>query len=512
MMSKGRTLNDLSQLPSLFTPQEKEKPFAQQLAEVAARPEPVPDIRDAILDLMDNYRGWTIGDVVERLKSHPEAYLVPTLMSKLAIEGRFDLTRNGTSKINIYTLKKKVIDMAQVNHALKASRWTDRDPVGVRKAPDPKAVIRLEEGMDVSIWKVMADYRGRTASEIRQILAEYRFNSHALDRRLESLIKSNRWFDRKIKPSGTLYTLRRDFPMPAIPNTPMNAAVKLQVPAFDLGKAVQDRASEPVMGIDQTVANLYAPKSAASSTNEDITTMTQTPILAQVPAAPAAVTFPPMAADDHLTTLIWKICADYKPYLIGDITTLVQAVRPSQSVGSISHQLLRLRELGWFDLEQRPIQKRGFIHTLRRNIAMPVLKQGSLHGHAGNGGKTKKTVEQPQRPVASHQNAAVDAIRAMASSHFAPVEPLLKITPLTADAEAPLVDLNIRIRGIPFSFEECHQLVRELKSAGFTGATGLAKISLIQQSVTIKGYTFSADSLNQIVDILRGAGFVGNCN
>jgi len=155
-MTKSRKVNDLTQLPELFVEPESEPElgFGLMLEEEQNKPEPVQDIHDAVLGLMYNYRGWTVHDVQLRLPDHPECYLVPTIMAKYAADGRLEAVR-GANGILTFTLKKKILDTTITAHRAKR---VHREP-NVRLAPDPKGVIRPEEGLDIGIWKVMSDYK-----------------------------------------------------------------------------------------------------------------------------------------------------------------------------------------------------------------------------------------------------------------------------------------------------------------------------------------------------------------
>lgn len=464
MMAKGRTLKDLTQLPHLFTPQVVEQPFVVQLAEHNSKPAPVVDISDAIIDLMRNYRGWTVGDVARCLAKHPESYLVPTLMNKFAIEGKFEIMQSA-GNANTYTLKKERI--AATISLAPQKPFVFREEQGVRQTPDPKAVIRLEEGMDVSIWKVMADFKPRTAKDIRQILIEYRFDAKQLDRRIDSLIRSNRWFERTHKPAGTLYLLKKGLTMPAIPNTPLNNERQSELAGIKTNLTVPEEyvtapeIAEVIALIDQTVQ-------ADRATVDHSATM---------------------SADDHLNTLIWKAMADHLPYKSEDVAALVQAIRPTQSLKSVANRLSALGIEGWFVIDR--VGKTN-TWTLKEGIACPDLKIDSLRNR-----KSTPAAAVPAEPTQTHQEAIEMNKPA-----------LVQVTPIAPVAAAPLLDLTVRIKGQEFTLGECRQLVDELRKLGYGTQAQRVKNGLVEQTVTIKGVEFKQDELDTIVKGLVSEGLV----
>lgn len=476
MMSKGRTLKDLSQIGNLFGPKVAEQPFAVQLAEAFARPAPVMDISDAIIDLMKNYRGWTVGDVSRCLATHPDSYLIPTLMNKFATEGKFEIMQI-TGNANTYTLKKErtMISLAP------QKAFVLREEQGVRKAPDERAVIRVEEGMDVSIWKVMSDFKPRTAKDIRAILVEYKFDARQLDRRIDSLIRSNRWFEREHKRSGTVYTLKKGTAMPAIPNTPLNNANQ-----SELAK----------LRTNLTVTH-----------NEPETTETMMPAAQAIPAIDAVIATAKadyvIQPDDSLPVAIWKAMSDHQPYRSADVFVLLQSVQPGVKEQSVYARLSAMyaRDM-LIRVEDPAANGRGYIYTLKEDVAMPTGRK-PVFVPVPRGPMKPKTAASAAPAV---QEQAVQSQPAAIQEEIPMTKPALVQVNNTPVEKVELLDLTVGIKGERFTIAECRQLVDELKKLNYGTGAARAQNSLIERTITIKGIQFSEAELDQIVKGLVAEG------
>jgi hypothetical protein len=491
-MSKGRTLKDLGSLPNLFTPSEPAVPFAQALAEHDAQPEPVEDIDNCIVDLMRNYRGWTVGDVQRCLKGHPDVDLVPSLMNKFAFEGKFEIMIT-PARPNNYTLKKQPL----TGTIAKPGKWVQREEVGVRQAPDPKGVIRLEDGIDVGIWKVMSDGKFRTKNEICAILSEYKFDRIQLNRRVDSFINSRNYFDRRTAGAkGMGYALKKHMPMPSTLNVLEQA--RPDVPS-ELTQITGNLSDQFMPSTKTAIAQIDEVIATARVAQQEHKVVHAAAVVA--PVKPVVVV-PVIELTDTMAQAAWKAISDHKPYRSAEVFMLLQTVFPDIKEQSLYARLSQMYSEGLLmrtpDLDSK---SRGFIYTLKEGVPMPKSRP--------IGPKSQKA----EAPVAeTHQEPAQQELPvAQAQEPITPAAPQENIemnkpslvtvrTAAPAAPAAPLLDLNVRIKGEVFSLEECRQLTEELQKLGFGQNKHRPKTSLVEQSVLIKGVEFTADELDQIVN------------
>jgi hypothetical protein len=468
-MAKGYKVKDLNQLPSLFSAAKVEDPFVTQLAADFGKPDPLMDIRDCVVDLMSNYRGWTINDVLMRLKDHPDAKMVAVVMSKYAADGHFTVVR-AASGILTYTMKKKIMD---TTITAKNAKWVQREP-NARIAPDPKGVIRPEEGLDVGIWKVMSDGRARTPFEIRKILAEYKFDSRITDKRLDTLIRTNRWFDRRNqKGSGVAYSLRKDFPMPSL---------------LTSTESISSQSVQPQAEFKEVD---FFPKVETSMPNAQIAPAVAAPVFVDHSAS--------MSKEDSVLVLIWKAMSDRKSYKSSEVAALVQAIRPEQPTLRIQNLMSTMKGKGWF-YTAPGLNKGGLsvnVWTLRPEITDPTAYTTS---------PAKPGVTTATTPTVTQAAPAVKPVTTV--EEIAMTTSLVQVKVNKAPEAAPLLDLTVRVKGQSFTLAECRQLVHELRNLGYGKTVPPAQSSLVSRSITIKNIEFSESELETIVKALAAEGLV----
>lgn len=541
-MSKSRATKDLREIQHLFTPAVKEASFAAQLAAAESAPPPVEDIDVAILALMTNYRGWTVGDVQRCLVKHPDADQIPALMNKFTNEGRFDIM-HVTGRPNAYTLKRKPLETI-TSARNKAAPFKLADPVGTRQAPDPKGVIVLEEGLDVAIWKIMSDNKARSKNEICMMLAEYKFDRVIINRRVDTMINSRNYFDRRDGGHGGMrYSMKKHVPMPK----PQNAVDDAPAEFAKVRENFTEVKKADTIGAYQGGQASFSPRSSHERDMGSVFT-TMRAVIELEHTAPAdgaalvaqeeasaqlaeyntksaldyAVT---MAEDDHLNTLIWKAMSDHKPYKSEEVAILVQAVRPTQSTKSIANRLSLLGIEGWFE-----IVKTGKANTwtLKESTPNPNLKINDLAEARMANARAARAEEpavsqQQELPVDTNQAAEVVAevaapvadvtpeitpIETQEENEMSKAASLVQVVAKNAPIAAPLIELAIPIKGQKFTFAECRQLVDELRALGYGRDGGAVSVlSLVNQQVTIKGVVFEKDELDNIVKALVVEGF-----
>jgi predicted transcriptional regulator len=531
-MGKGRMVKDLSNIDTLFGKQEPEGNFAEELARHNNTPPPAMDIEQAVLELMANYRGWTVGDVQNRLKLHPDAATIPALMNKFSNAGKFDIMAT-TGRASMYTLKRNPVETI-TSARNKAAPFKLRDPEGTRQAADPMGTILVEEGVDVAIWKVMADFKPRTIADIRGILAEYRFDRKQVDRRLDTLIRNNRWFDRTGRGgSETMYVLKKHMPMPALPNSEPSYVANFnardnapttetpEVPTFSghMGYSAGEM-DRNVAAVEQAV------RAEADDKTEDVAP--QTAAEPELPAISYIIT-----PDDSNAQAIWKAIHDHNWYTTPDIQTLVTAGNPNLNAKSVATLLSKLHTDGL--LERKPVEgKYYFNYRLKEGVPMPADNRLQHRVPKATQEALKEAVapkapEQSELPVETEQQAApaVEAQQAPVQEPAAQVaaqsnqseeneamanaatKPLIEVVKNEAPAEnVELIVMAIPLKGELFTFDELRQLVQELQALGYGRTNGAAQqLSIVSQTVRLKGIEFQKDELDTIVKKLVAEGF-----
>jgi predicted transcriptional regulator len=541
-MSKGRSLKDLRNIHQLFGKQEQEGSFSEQLAaqEAATLVETFEDVEDCIINLMRNYRGWTAGEVHRALAKHPDAATIPALMNKFAHEGKFDIM--ASNRVSVYTLKRKPLETITSARSKAAAPFVLRDPEGTRKAADPMGVILVEDGVDVGIWKVMADFKPRTVYEIRAILNEYRFDRKQVDRRLDTLIRNNRWFDRSKRGGGdVVYTLKKHLPMPLVANgDPMlpaafsgvkenlsEAAIKKLVPtAVDFSGHMAHSAGEMdrnVQAIAQAIEQERAEEKQEDAVH-DAAAAEPEPVV-EMPAADYTI-----LADDSNAQAIWKAIHDHSWYTTPDIQLLVQVGKPDINVKAVATLLTKLWQDGM--LERQPVEGKAYFnyrlvegkpmpadnrlqHRLpkeQREAVSKIGKQSELPIEAAKAESAAPVVQEApaQEPAAivvqSQDNSINSQETDMTKATQAGAAPLVKINPTPAAPAVALLDTNIHIKGVAFTLLEADQLVDELVALGYS-STKVRALTMVNQTVEIKGTTFTMRELVELTDGLLKAGF-----
>lgn len=494
-MSKGRTLKDLGSLPNLFAPVEPVVPFAQALAEHDAQPEPVEDIDNCIVDLMRNYRAWTVGDVQRCLKSHPDVDLVPSLMNKFAYDGKFEVMIT-PARPNTYTLKKQPI----VGTIGKPGKWIQREEVGVRQAPDPKGVIRLEDGIDVGIWKVMSDGKYRTKNEICAILSEYKFDRIQLNRRVDSFINSRNYFDRRTAGAkGMGYALKKHMPMPS---------------TLNVFEQLRPEVSSELTRINGNLSDQFYPSTITAIAQIDDVIITDRINEKENEVAHAAaaavhvepvIVAPVIETTDTMAQAVWKAISDCKPYRSAEVFMLLQTVFPDIKEQSLYARLSQMYGEGLLTRIPDPESKsRGFIYTLKEGVPMPKSRTIGPKSQKAEAPEAEPQQEPAQQelPVAQDQEPQDSITPAAPQENIEMSKPSLVTVRTVAPeiAAAKLLDLTVRIKGEIFTLEECRQLTEELQKLGFGQNKHRPKTSLVEQAVMIKGVEFTADELDQIVN------------
>jgi len=279
-----------------------------------------------IFKVMQNHAGYTIPELTELLAgyaSSPE--MIQSTAMALYNKGFFCVTARG-----VYTLKqgKTLMDLQIKSSGPRVHRMVDTTPV-----IDPKGVIKLSEGVDISIWKALADYKARTCVEVAEILEVFGFDRAEIKGRLVTLYKRH-WLDRHTRHQAVYYTLKKHIPMPE----PELKLYKKYIP--DMDKPIDP---EEIPSIQET--------------------MMPEPTTSLLPVAAAIL------PDDPIIVKIWKLMSDYLPHSSADITS-----HPSLSdstKANLQKRISRLTNDGWFTRSAGG-DRGSYYYTLRADVPMPV--------------------------------------------------------------------------------------------------------------------------------------------
>lgn len=504
--AKHERVNSLTRLPDLLKQSKEVKALFSPVepSAVGRCPHPIKvasmyasahgiedDLATCIWKVMSDFRQRTASEIFEVLRdTDVELATVQTLLNNMSNAGMFIRTKlpNPTSTTFVYLLKKG-IEMTKIDRAPKTAAPKYQAPE-VLAAPNPIGTIIASEGLDVCIWKVMADRKTRTVEDIGLLLAEFGINRVSAKDRVIILFRRG-WFDKSGSGKKTSYTLKKNILMPTI---------KKEV-------ATPTKTAEPTKAVHRTPM-----------------TVTRAPAKAVYPA-PA----PTLSAEDRLNTSIWKVTSDHKPYTVADLALLLGeiGIKPT----TVSSMLSKLHlEKGWFDRTgNRAI---GFSYTLKRTIKCPVNEKpynmqqrqvasstppqptyADKHG-LSSGVVKSSTVPVPKvEPVASTATQTLTPKETpMVANHSGFTAPSPSLAQqFQATAVQPLVSISVKIKGMDFSVDEARALATDLLNAGF-GTNKVQKTpapSMLSVSVTIKGVVFSSDEVNEIATALVMTGFTG---
>jgi hypothetical protein len=225
-------------------------------------------------------------------------------------------------------------------------------------------IINKNEGLDVCIWKLMADRVGRTKSEIADELIPHGFNRKQIENRAESLMRGGKWFERdEIKSRGiTKYILRRECRMPT---SETGSAPEQQPQTEERGKhrrpksaiktAMQEALEKAVKNTEQKQTELpINPEPAAPTVIETETKATPQPDL-----------------KNGLSSTIWDVMADFKEYTREEIIMMMESLGANPATARL--RLKELENTGWFDVRQETKEgKKTHYYTLRTRAMRPL--------------------------------------------------------------------------------------------------------------------------------------------
>lgn len=475
-----RVIKNLSQISALF-PAAKQEKLAADMALTMNGSMPLPVLSEdspsvAIWKIMSDYRGRTIDEVVEQLKStEVDIELIAPTMKWLNNAGWFTKIQPASGSC-IYTLKKG-IPMPSPEHEKAASpkRRLEDLPHDINR----EGVICQSEGIDVSIWKAMSDRKPRTATEIGDILSEFGFDRVVIKDRAITLMRRG-WFTRNERHGGTYYVMKKGIQMP-----------KVVKPAAE--EQLLRRSSDVVAKSGPVVRIVPNP----------------TPGVVSKPTPPA----PTLNMADGIFVSIWKVMSDYKPYTAAEIMLLLGEI--GFNTNSVSARISQLNiTYQWFDVTKIRGQ-RAVAYTLNKSIPMPTgpnlsdvvaAKTAMTNTTKSAQPVTEQKKEQPVKASASTANNQQRTFSVAIPTDGRPAKE-------DESAPVPLVEVSVRIKGTSLTFAEAEEITRQLIASGYSSNNSngfqktLLESPLFGVSVTIKGKQFTTNELREVVRQLQQAGF-----
>jgi hypothetical protein len=515
MLNKAGTVgNTMSDVRDLLRSNNKQGKFGMKgflpttVAETPASTISMDDDIDvAIVKLMMSFKGYTTDEVYQLLRervSDPEA--VKPTMFMLNNHGWFDQTQVHGKPV--YTLRRgksyQDLETAPNRQQLVVRR---RKAVEEGVAVNSAGRVIFAEGIDLAIWKVMCDRRWRKPDEIIAILREFNFERAEIDRRLNSMVRSNHWFDRSGTGNRATYRLKANVPQPEM-EKPMEG-LKATFSPDDVPQAAgaaQIVVPKPTPKLDIMFSPLLSDETKQRILGDGTAAE-------EVPAKQSQEIMP----GDCMNTAVWKVMSDREEYTANEIGLLI--VDYGFTASSASPVMSKFHAQGFVDRreERQPGRKPFFVYRLK-DMPMPTFTRTSLTKLAiapvtkvSKDSELKDAVEQfnqtpVQQPVVKAAPAAQPETNETKEDEVTQsATPLLQIVP-SAENTAPLLDCKIVMKGTEISLLEFGQLYKELRAAGFQ-ANRTHKASLIQANgYNIKGVMFSAADLDELVGKMNDLG------
>jgi len=218
-----------------------------------------------------------------------------------------------------------------------------------------------------------------------------------------------------------------------------------------------------------------------------------------------------MSKDDPLIVLIWKAMSDRKPYKSADIAALIQAVRPDLKALRIQNTMSTMKAKGWFITEPAAGLTKGAVAGLMWRLKPEIVDPHSYTTTDANykyKNIDKQELEKQVMQIAP-EKLEMPSVNTSQSLQTPASKSLVQVrVHESLVQEVPLLDLTVRIKGLPLSLSECRQLVHELRNLGYGKVVAPAQNSLVNRSITIKDTDFSEPELETLIKGLVAEGLV----
>jgi hypothetical protein len=492
---------------------------------------------------MSDKKGRTVDDLIRAYQAGVDYDRddATDILKHLAVSGCMIVSKSNPT---IYTMKANAVMPANTSSP-KVKNVTKLDAIG-------KGLVRLDlmtvyERLDFHVWDLMRDRNWRGSNEMVKVVVGIcpDIERRLVAARVESLYRGN-WFQRRGAGNATVYQMRGDVPMPTA-----KAALKA-VSRSDEDSEVMAEFNQDDVVTPAAKEVSVAPKVHQTPVSISASHRVETP-LAPVVQAPVVHE---ITLEDGVNTSIWKVMSDYEPYTVQDIATLVSITGITYQ--TVSARMSILNTEGWFNREK--IDRDGrqvFASTLKRTIPMPVNESRYTGPQRLDMIKKRDAVPRPtHRPILKSIDPAPTALEiamkeaALKASEVQVIAPEVKAapapvsvpvqakapvvvaapaavqkpnqpesnemktksTPVAAEqptaAIAPLVEVSIAIKGMPFTLKEARTLMAEINSLGYSSPATMKdrSSSLIQNNITIREESFTPQELMEVYRSLSAQG------
>ena len=422
------------------------------------------DIKVAVVNLLSNKKAYTVDEMFLHLKDTvDDLALIKPVLLVLHNEGFINVTSTAGSMCYSLREGKSVSDLVRSRKV--------RKPVFVEKVQpvvNPNGKISLLDGVDAAIWKTMADFKWRDVKTIKDILAEFGFDRRSVDRRMDTLIRSNRWFDRRNNGSTVEYQLRQ-------------GVSQLKVPAAETDTV-------NVVNVNATCAESH--EAAVETAKNHVT---------DSPSVELGLTDSVRKQDsieegDTIEICIWKIMKDGLTYTSSDLVLLLEDYGFVR--GTVAAALSKVCKEGFTSRTKvrRPGRIPFYAHTW-------VGGKPKAYTH-GNAAKAKLPVNRSttnDQSQCSPTDMSVSTLPKPAVAVPDKDKTALTVKAETVsktEAEPGNITLTINFSGMTFKAHEFKELRDSLKL--LRPLFEIPDTGLLQSSYSIKGVEFKLSELKEL--------------
>lgn len=375
-----------------------------------------------------------------------------------------------------------------------------RVPDVVVKIEDPT----MEDGLSTSIWKVMADHKEYTAHEIAALLEHVGVPYTAVANRLSALFLHSHWFTRRHVGEGRArcftYRLKDSILCPkgeTVYDSPARRELK-RVAALKAKAEARVGVREHMKPVDNTppamelalvnaglVPTEERPTILGPTTKAAIAAVVQKTVEIPAPVDPVDSQ---KEADGLADKMIMDALKDLDVVLVSSLPQL-GALKPNTGLESTA-KIIGAR-----------MATQGIVNSRTVGVDSKPRVVGGVPVRADFGDVLKPTELHNVRQQI--KASAIEAFEVTAKEPYTSVIQPKEDKQMATDSTAPIVQIKVDIKGIPFTLLEAEQLMPEIVRLGYSTPATIKdhSSSLIQTNTTIKGYSFTP---TELCDVFRG--------
>lgn len=460
----------------------------------------------AVVRVMADGMDYSVFQVVTILKDlYEDSHAIRMTMQRLHTEGV--LARNR----DVYTVKKSSVKSFLEEGFTKTTTNGSLKPFELKEpnvsAPDEMGIIRLSDGIDLCVWKIMQDRNWREFADVISIAASYGNINRAIWRnRMAALVKKS-WFDVRQYGQGNQYRLKKHIQPPAAETPEVKPLIPTKGPhTYPTDKLAGASSVNPIL--NAVAGELIHSAGIANLPNDEVQDIASTPgfgdgladhsteDVAQRMAEELLTSREPIAINsgDSVRVAIWKVMCDLKEYSAADVALLLEDF--DYKATTVKPYMTILMREGWFErFEHRTGTTNRLTYTYRLKAEIPnpdVIPTEVLEEIEAT---TNEVPQQEQLDLTQPSNETT-------MSNVTAIH-----QPNSALEEPQLYNVSITLKGIPFTVAEAHQLSEELLGAGYGASNVLPRSKMFERTVTLRGKTFTEEELDTVSKRLLEDGF-----